>query len=38
MAKKVVNESDVKMEYAKGFIWIVLAYLYFHFIVMGWTW
>ncbi len=36
--KKLVSDADVRMEYVKGGIWIVLAYLYFHFIIMGWSW
>ena len=36
--KKMVTDADVRMEYVKSGIWIVLAYLYFHFIIMGWSW
>tara|TARA_R100001015_G_C4619030_1_gene175626 strand:- start:1552 stop:1719 length:168 start_codon:yes stop_codon:yes gene_type:complete len=32
-----VTDSDVRMEYVKGAIWLILGYLYFHFIIMGWT-
>ena len=35
--KMKVTNDDVRMEYVKGIIWFILGYLYFHFIVMGWT-
>ena len=35
--KMKVTNADVRMEYVKGIIWLTLGYLYFHFIVMGWT-
>ena len=36
--KKAVSQSDVTMEYVKGAVWFIAVYLYFHFIIMGWTW
>jgi hypothetical protein len=35
--KMRVTNADVRMEYFKGIIWLALGYLFFHFIVMGWT-
>ena len=34
--KKVYSKSDFRWEYFKGFLYLLLAYGYFHFIVMGW--
>ena len=34
--KMRVTNADVRMEYVKGIIWLVLGYLYFHFLIMGW--
>ena len=34
--KMKVTNADVRMEYLKGIIWLVLGYLYFHFLIMGW--
>ena len=36
--KKLVTDADVRMEYYKGFLWIVAGYSYFHFVIMGWSW
>ena len=36
--KKMVTNSDVRMEYYKGFLWVVAGYSYFHFVIMGWLW
>ena len=36
--KKRVSQSDVRGEYLKIILWLLCAYLYFHFIMMGWTW
>lgn len=35
-SRNVVTQSDVRMEYVKGFMWFLFGYLYFHFIIMGW--
>ena len=32
--KKMITDSDVRMEYVKGFFWLFCGYLYFHFIIM----
>ena len=34
--KKMITDSDVRMEYYKGFLWLALGYGYFHFVIMGW--
>ncbi len=34
--KKRVTYADVRGEYVKMFIYLLLGYIYFHFIVMGW--
>ena len=34
-SRNVVTQSDVRMEYVKGFMWFLFGYLYFHFIIMG---
>ena len=34
--KMKVTNADVRMEYVKGIIWLVLGYLFFHFIIMHW--
>ena len=34
--KMKVTSADVRMEYVKGIIWLILGYLYFHFIIMHW--
>jgi len=31
------SSSDIRWEQFKIFIYILLGYIYFHFIVMGWT-
>jgi len=36
--KKRVSHGDMRSEYSKLFLVIVAGYLYFHFIMMGWTW
>ena len=36
--KKTVSHSDMRSEYYKLFLAICVGYLYFHFIIMGWTW
>ena len=33
--KTNVSKSDITMEYVKGLIWLIMSYLYFHFIIMG---
>ena len=35
--KKRVTDSDVRSEYWKMVLWILIGYLFFHFIIMGWT-
>ena len=35
--KTRVTGADVRMEYVKGVVWMALGYLYFHFIIMGWS-
>ena len=35
--KKRVSHSDVRSEYWKMVMWVLAGYLFFHFIVMGWT-
>ena len=35
--RHTATQSDVRMEYVKGVVWVVLGYLYFHFIIMGWS-
>ena len=35
--KKMVTDADVRMEYYKGILWFVVGYLYFHYVIMGWT-
>ena len=35
--KKRVTHSDVRSEYVKMVIWVLAGYLFFHFVVMGWT-
>jgi len=35
--KTRVTDADVRMEYVKGVLWLVLGYLYFHFVIMGWS-
>jgi hypothetical protein len=35
--KKMVTSADVRMEYYKGILWFVAGYLYFHYVIMGWT-
>jgi len=34
--KKRVTDEDIRWEYVKMFFIIVTAYLYFHFVIMGW--
>lgn len=34
--KKPVTSNDVFMEYVKFAIYCILAYGYFHFVIMGW--
>ena len=36
--KKRVSRGDVRSEYSKLILWLLGGYLYFHFIMMGWTW
>ena len=36
--KKTVTRSDVRSEYSKLILWLLGGYLYFHFLIMGWTW
>ena len=35
--KKMITDADVRMEYYKGILWFVAGYLYFHFVIMGWS-
>jgi hypothetical protein len=35
--KKVYSKSDFRWEYFKGFLYLLFGYIYFHFIVMGWS-
>ena len=34
--KSKVTHSDVRWEYVKAVCWLVLGYMYFHFVIMGW--
>tara|TARA_B100001564_G_C20638381_1_gene670831 strand:+ start:722 stop:889 length:168 start_codon:yes stop_codon:yes gene_type:complete len=36
--KHMITHSDVRMEYAKGFLWLACGYGYFHFVIAGWLW
>ena len=36
--KKMITHSDVRMEYYKGFLWLMSGYGYFHFVIAGWSW
>ena len=36
-SKRSVTEADVRWEYFKGVVWLILGYLYFHFVIMGWA-
>ena len=36
--KKRISNSDVRSEYLKMVFWVLGGYLYFHFLMMGWTW
>jgi hypothetical protein len=36
-SKRSVTEADVRLEYIKGVVWLILGYLYFHFVIMGWA-
>ena len=36
--KKRVSNSDVRSEYWKIALWLLGGYLYFHFVMRGWTW
>ena len=36
--KKMITNSDVRMEYYKGFLWLVFGYGYFQFVIAGWSW
>ena len=31
------TESDIRWEKIKMVLWVFFGYLYFHFIIMGWT-
>jgi hypothetical protein len=35
--KKRVSHSDVRSEYWKIVFWVLGGYLFFHFVIMGWT-
>ena len=35
--KKRVTYADVRSEYVKMVIWVLGGYLFFHFVVMGWS-
>ena len=34
--KKRVTRSEIRGEYWKVVMWVLVGYLYFHFIIMGW--
>ncbi len=34
--RRKVTYEDVRWEYVKMGLWFISAYLYFHFIIMGW--
>tara|TARA_R100000742_G_C4254926_1_gene72918 strand:- start:296 stop:463 length:168 start_codon:yes stop_codon:yes gene_type:complete len=36
-SKHIVTDADVRMEYIKSVFWFACGYLYFHFIIMGWS-
>ena len=36
-SKSKFTQSDIRWEQFKIVIWLLLGYVYFHFIVMGWT-
>lgn len=36
-SKRSVTQADVRWEYIKGIVWLILGYLYFHFVIMGWA-
>jgi len=36
-SKTSVTQADVRWEYIKGIVWLILGYLYFHFVIMGGT-
>ena len=35
--KKRITHAEVQGEYWKVVMWVLVGYLYFHFIIMGWT-
>ena len=35
--KSKYTESDIRWEKIKMVLWLFFGYLYFHFIIMGWT-
>jgi len=34
--KQKVTSADVRMEYVKMVLWLILGYAFFHFAIMGW--
>ena len=36
-SKVTYSESDIRWEKIKIVLWVFFGYLYFHFIIMGWT-
>jgi len=38
MKKKKATMDDVCMEYVKFVIYMLSAYAFFHFVIMGWAW
>ena len=36
--KKMITHSDVRMEYYKGFLWLMSGYGYFLFVIAGLSW
>tara|TARA_B100001996_G_C18256471_1_gene437378 strand:- start:163 stop:318 length:156 start_codon:yes stop_codon:yes gene_type:complete len=35
--KRVTTQQDIVNEYIKAVIWFIAGYVYFHFIIMGWS-
>ena len=35
--KKPTTQSDINMLYVQMVLWLLAAYAYFHFIIMGWS-
>ena len=36
--KRRISSGDIKTEYVKMVLWLILGYAFFHFIIIGWTW